>query len=90
MPKTTWTDEDYAIGEGSISISVPDDYGFDARVYTPWGIVDCWAERTQNESWMGFIHGGRVYHRSFNRAFTVRGLMTKAKAFAREIAEKED
>ena len=90
-------DYDYAIGRGfpirfrelpvlSDSLRV----GLEGCVATPYGIVFVFAEDDDKGgcSSFEFVWRKRYYVRLFNKRYTERGLMTKAKQFAAEIAEQ--
>lgn len=67
-------------GEGDITYHlgcVGTDHGF-VHVYSQGG----WACTR-----MQFIRNGRVHERTFDKTFTSRGLVTKAKQFAEEVCK---
>ena len=59
----------------------------DGEVITPDGIVTVLAQNNPDLSRLDYVFEGRVYSRSYRKRYSSRGLVTKAKQFAREIAE---
>lgn len=96
--KTTYIDEDYTLypkdGGGSRFDTKEGVYedrewrDIQGLIKTHWGFVDAFSsyeEGTSQTSTLAMIKDGRVYYRDFNKAFSQRGLVTKAKEFAREL-----
>lgn len=60
----------------------------DGLVETPWGFVRAhswYFEKAYKSSSLEMIKDGRCYWRRFDKEFTARGLVTKAKQFAAEL-----
>jgi hypothetical protein len=61
-------------------------YGYKrGNVYTPNGIVYVYA--AGNETRLLILHGGKEHRRYFNGYLSDRGIVTKAKRFAKEIVD---
>ena len=98
MPKTTWTDEDWSLSiyNGHIWWVLSDQNGWrDILVFTPHGAVHisvCYdAAIEQQGTFLRLSARGRCFTRDFDKAYMKRSyLITKAKAFAREIAAQEE
>ena len=59
-------------------------------VATPHGYVRArtYQEAGYKNSFLCFIWNGRQYWRAFQKAYTARGLVTQAKRFANDVAER--
>lgn len=67
-----------------------DETYLDGYVWTEFGAVGVYSQgsdKSVRASHLQFAYKGRVYVRRFNKRFSERGLVTKAKEFAKEISE---
>ena len=86
-------DDDWPVGKGwGIIVETGFDYR-EGRVVTPHGIVTVLARKAGRHrrayTTLDYVHAGRLYRRVFRgKCYTHRGIVTKAKQFAREIAER--
>jgi len=90
--KTTYEDQDYALYPGVGGIGFKENWDEISRevsglVCTPYGYVRAYSFRwsKHQNSRIDMIVNGREHYRNFNKAFTARGLVTKAKQFAEEL-----
>jgi hypothetical protein len=95
---TTYRDEDYDLypkdgGGRQFKNAQGEDHGKKYReitglVATPFcfvSVTSYYHARSLNMSRLEIVKDGRSYDRRFNKAFTQRGLVTKAKQFAAEL-----
>jgi len=83
-------DVSMSIGSGFGRISRQREGWLDGEVVTPHGIVSVFAQGDSTHdhySRLDFAYAGRLYIRSFNKRYSPRGLVTKAKQFSREVIE---
>lgn len=87
-------DYNYSIGRGFGSTNTYKEGWMDGEVYTPHGIVIVYAQGDKNISpfvtTLRLMNKGVVYVRSFGgKRYSSRGIVTKAKQFAKEISEEK-
>ena len=95
---TDYYDEDYSIypksgGGRGFEVKTGEQDGrqwrdIEGLVETPWGFVRAhswYFENAYKSSQLEMIKDGRNYWRRFDKEFTARGLVTKAKQFAAEL-----
>lgn len=81
-------DDGWAVGNGYSVIHNRTDSWNDGVVFTPHGIVRVFFYG--NSSGLDFAFRGRVHRRTFEgKRYTRRGIVTKAKQFAKEIVDNE-
>lgn len=59
-------------------------------VETPYGYVRCWSTSWQGsykQTRLSIIKNGRMYDRRFKKEYSARGMVTKAKQFAKDVFE---
>lgn len=61
--------------------------GWCAYRFTPWGIVEMYANRVPTLTRIIIIHAGRRYERTFHAFYGPRYAARLATAFAREVVE---
>lgn len=88
-----WDGSEYVYERGDIETKFFGDSGLERSGYvaTINGYVYVWAARWNDgrtASRLEFIHGGRKWRREYEEIFMPRTLVTLAKEFAAEIAEK--
>ncbi|MCP4597818.1 hypothetical protein [Neptuniibacter sp.] len=98
MPKHQ--DENYSPypkSGGGVAFETQEDYQ-DGRLWrdiegwtqTPYGYVRCWStsfEGSYQQTRLSIIKDGRMHDRRFNKQYTARGMVTKAKQFAKDVFE---
>ena len=95
MKGERYYDDSFAVGKGwgGSHIELNKEYNYlDGDVITPQGIVLVYAQGDKeafHASRLDFVWRGRYYVRNFEKRYTPRGLVTKAKQFAKEIVESE-
>lgn len=64
--------------------------GWTGWVSSPWGLVVVYSMEGFETvlTRLRFIHKNEMYERTFDRTFTKRGLITKARTFAEEITNE--
>jgi len=80
----------YSVGRGYSSVCDRKDGWTDGEVLTPQGIVLAYAqggEKQFHHTSLRMVVNGRVYHRSWNKRYTKRGIARKAREFARDLHE---
>lgn len=81
------TNDHVSIGKGFGRIRHNQFGWLDGEVVTPHGIVSVYAQG-DNENFsmtrLDFAHRGFLYMRTFDKRYTSRGIVTKAKQFAKD------
>lgn len=84
-------DYNYGIGKGFGAIRVLKEGVTDGEVITSHGIVSVYAQGDTDNPRMttlSFVYKGRMYKRNFEgKRYSPRGIVTKAKQFAKAITE---
>ena len=82
-------DSSFSIGNGFSRIEIRHEGWTDGEVVTPHGIVSIYAQGDKKydcHTRLDFAHNGRFFVRFFSgKRYSKRGIVTKAKEFAREI-----
>ena len=88
MEKLKIVNRSWAVGRGYGCIMNVDGTYLKGVVFTKKGIVTVYSQcdrKNASMSRMDMVVNGRTYSRRFNRRYSKRGLVTKAKEFSSEV-----